>query len=244
MRSRLLAAVGLLASATTCAGPAGAADVWPAPLPVYAPQPVYAPRPAPPPYLSEWTGFYFGFDGGGAWDRASFDPALSLLTGPVPGATASGAVFGGHAGYNWQYGPLVGGVEVDYTSTNLTSTSPFALGTLATKESRLDQLGTARGRFGYAVLPNVLAYGTAGAGWGYSRLTVNFPVSGVSERAFVNEFGWVAGGGVEYRLFEHIQLRAEYLHYDFGESSASLPIRPVSQRDRVDIIRGGISYKF
>jgi opacity protein-like surface antigen len=241
MRSKLLTAAGLLSSAAAFTAPAWAADI----LPEWQPPAVQPVRPVPPngPYVADWTGFYFGFDIGSAWGRTSFDPATTAVT-PPPGTSANGDILGGHAGYNWQYGSLVGGVEVDYTGAGLTNTSPFIPGTLVSKESTLDELGSARGRFGYAVLPNVVTYGTAGVGWGRSRLTVTDPAAGFSETAFINEFGWVAGGGVEYRLFEHLQLRLEYLHYDFGESTADLSTRSVSQRDRVDLVRGGISYKF
>jgi outer membrane immunogenic protein len=198
----------------------------------------------PAPYIPDWAGFYFGIHGGG-WDHASFDaPFLTLLGIPIPGFTASGGVFGGHAGYNWQYGPIVGGLEVDFDGTDIKQTSPFIVGTTITKENKIEELASVRARPGWAVLPNLLAYGTAGLGWAHDRFTVNFPAVPFSEEAFANQFGWVAGASLEYRLFEHLLLRAEYLHYDFGRGTADLFLFPVNIRDRIDVVRAGISYKF
>jgi opacity protein-like surface antigen len=104
-------------------------------------------------------------------------------------------------------------------------------------------LASARARLGYVVFPGLLAYGTAGAGWGHSSFTF---ASGTSSNA--NQFGWVAGAGLEYKLVEHVLLRAEYLHYDFAKTGVSA----VDARtglipnfsETIDVVRGGLSYKF
>src|SRR5579883_1865132 len=81
----------------------------------------YAP---PPPALpvSNWTGFYFGVNGGFGGDRYQYPfsvgaiPALGL--GPVSGTStlnSSGGFGGAQAGYNWQFAPAwVAGVEADF----------------------------------------------------------------------------------------------------------------------------------
>ena len=63
-----------------------------------------------------WSGFYVGANGGFAW---SADPRVDCLGvgGPCattfPAPTAKGAEFGLQAGYNWQIGNFVVGVEGD-----------------------------------------------------------------------------------------------------------------------------------
>jgi outer membrane immunogenic protein len=175
--------------------------------------------------------------------------------------SAGGGIFGGHAGYNWEYGPVAGGIEVDFSGTDIKNTSAFFAGfpsgflagvspAFLAREIKTDELASARGRLGYALLPNLLAFGTAGIARGHSLLTVTNPATPASAATFMNELGWVAGGGVEYRLFEHLLLRAEYLHYDFGRNTAVNALAPiglpggVNIRNQIDIIRGGISYKF
>ena len=200
------------------AAPAFAADM-----------PLKAPRNAP--YYTDWTGFYlFGF-GGYSWgkispDDFSFGDINSHLHNPKP----KGGVFGFGGGYLWQYGAWVGGLEVDYgfsdekdhqslgcVSILVRSTSLSC--SRATVSSKIDALGSARLRVGYLFTPNLLAYGTAGLGWGRVKVAVNFDDE-FSLISKTNLFGWVAGGGLEYKLFEHVRVRGEYLHYDFGTTTA------------------------
>ncbi len=152
----------------------------------------------------------------------------------------TGGVFGGQAGYNWQYASVVGGVEVDFSGADLTRSSTFETGvrvvTLHSTDVKIDELASARGRLGYALFPGILAYGTAGIGWGHSRLTIDDASSNV------NNFGWVAGAGLEYKLVEHLFLRAEYLHYEFAKDSFFGG--DVNAKERVDVVRGALSYKF
>src|SRR5258708_6740218 len=141
--------IGLLASIAAGAGSAVAAD-----LAVKAP-----PRLAAPVYLSDWAGFYIGIHGGGGWGSTSFD------FNPVDNAKPSGGLVGGHAGYNWQYGSVVAGLEADFDGADIKKTDAFAL------EQKTNELASARARLGYVVFPGLLAYGTAGAGWGHTEFS-------------------------------------------------------------------------
>ncbi len=220
MRAKTWFGIGVIASIAAGVGAAGAAD-----MAVKAP--VYK---APPPViLSDWAGFYIGINGGYGWGDTSFDGGLK--------EKPKGGLFGGHAGYNWQYGPVVAGVEVDFDGADINATAPASVvinrianpGTVTTK---FDDLATARARLGYLVLPNLLAYGTAGPGWGHSE--VSDSVTNVSTGA--TNFGWTAGAGVEYKFTDHFTARAEYLHYDFAKEN--------NGTTTIDTVRGGLSYKF
>jgi opacity protein-like surface antigen len=79
------------------------------------------------------------------------------------------------------------------------------------------------------------------------------------------ETGWVAGGGVEYQIIQHVRVRVEYLYYRFNEttngaapfiSSGGVP-QPIcivagpcvaqygfSGNLNIQTVRGGISYNF
>jgi outer membrane immunogenic protein len=208
-------AIGVLASFAAGVGAANAAD-----LDVRAP--VYK---AGPFVISDWAGFYLGINGGGGWANNTFDYAT-----PANG-TASGGLVGGHAGYNWQYGNAVAGMEVDFDGADLKNTDVYGL------QHKTDELASARARLGYVVIPSLLAYGTAGAGWGHSEITA----PGFAGDAF-NQFGWVAGAGLEYKLFGPVIARAEYLHYDFGKTTVTNFGDNV--KTSVDVVRGGLSYKF
>jgi outer membrane immunogenic protein len=177
-----------------------------------------------------------GINGGYGWGKTSFE-------NPVRDGKPTGGLVGGHAGYNWQYGSIVAGFEVDFDGADIKQT-------VLRLEEKTNQLASARARLGYVFFPGLLAYGTAGAGWGHTSLTAS---NGVSANA--NRFGWVAGAGLEYKLVEHVLLWAEYLHYDFdktafsfpggiiGANGAVLPFNP-NASETIDVVRAGLSYKF
>jgi outer membrane immunogenic protein len=223
MGTKFWGGIGVLAASIVASvGGAGAAD-----LAVKAP--VYK---APPPViLSDWAGFYIGVNGGYGWGDFKNDGGLT--------EKPKGGLVGGHAGYNWQYGSVVAGVEVDFDGADIKDTKPASIGvgvaavpgTVATK---FDELATARARLGYLVLPNLLAYGTAGPGWGHSEVDA-VSANGASNVGATN-FGWTAGAGLEYKFYGNFTARAEYLHYDFGKQDLN--------RTTIDTVRGGLSYKF
>jgi outer membrane immunogenic protein len=218
---------GLLAAIMAGAGAAGAADLAVTPMVKAAPV-----------ILSDWAGFYLGVNGGYGWDSFTIarvnDNGQSLGVFPV---SPKGGLVGGHAGYNWQFGSVVTGLEVDFDSADITATGVDVTsfhGAAVTPKT--DELGSARGRVGYTVLPSLLAYGTAGAGFGHSTVsTVGAPTVATSH------FGWAAGAGLEYKLWGNFIARAEYLHYGFGEASTT---HGYNWNQDVDTVRGGLSYKF
>jgi opacity protein-like surface antigen len=219
MRIASWCGISVLVSIVAGATAAGAADL--------AVAPAYK---APPVMLSDWAGFYIGINGGGGWANNTFDFYTPM------NATASGGLFGGQAGYNWQYGNVVAGFEVDFDGADINKTvSPFGVGYSQTQKT--DELATARARLGYVVLPQLLAYGTAGAGWGHLSVS---DTAGNNDA--VSQFGWTAGVGLEYKFFGPLIARVEYLHYDFGKSS--LPELGDNIKESVDTVRGGLSYKF
>jgi outer membrane immunogenic protein len=237
-----------------------------------------------PRVVSDWTGFYIGVHGGYGWARPSitdFDlnrsnPFVEANEGlSLHASKLRGAVFGGHAGYNWQWGQRgVVGFEIDYSAANIKSTQGATttvtdVGTgdvdvlKRTLQAKLDGLASARARIGFLVGPELLLYGTGGVAWGHTKLTdtvIETLESGGSfvrvSRASANHFGWVAGAGAEWKLWDTgMMVRIEYLHYDFGSasfafdtsinnedklSSFNLPL----ERLTINVVRGGVSYKF
>jgi opacity protein-like surface antigen len=259
----------------TCglAGSALAAD-----MPIKAP-PV-------PRVVSDWTGFYIGIHGGYGWARPSISDfdlnqsnpnSLSGAEPSLPAPKLRGAVFGGHAGYNWQWGQRgVVGLEIDYSAANLKSTQEVFVDADAahietrTLQSKLDGLASTRARVGFLVGPEFLLYGTGGAAWGHTKFTDTDALSAAApgeifqvniSRAGANHFGWVAGAGGEWKLWDTgVMLRVEYLHYDFGSASLAFDTTITTTNNgahfkgdsfnvplgrlTTDVVRGGLSYKF
>ncbi|HLK81531.1 MAG TPA: outer membrane beta-barrel protein [Xanthobacteraceae bacterium] len=257
MRGKFLFGIGLLASAAAGAGSAGAADI--------AARPMAPPPAAAPAFISDWAGFYVGINGGGGWGHTSFEPQtfFSNSTGFVstpfipPNANSSGGIFGFQFGHNWQWGPVVGGLEIDFDGASIKESSTFFIAgdsfDTFTREAKIDELASARGRLGYVIFPNWLLYGTAGIGWGHFRInaTDTFVIPGVfssltSTSNFANEFGVVAGVGLEWKFAPNWLLRGEWLHYDFGRTTIedAAGLSNFNERTTVDVARAALSYKF
>ncbi|CAN5546544.1 hypothetical protein BH11PSE4_BH11PSE4_00560 [soil metagenome] len=222
---------------------------------------------------NSWAGFYLGAHGGYGWGDNSF---LTVLVGPpnplsVGGVASKGALYGGHAGYNWQFGRAVAGVELDFSAADSKGTSSASLSLPAIPATLFSQrtddikyLGSARARLGWLPTDSVLLYGTAGLGWEKVERTQGQTQTGqigglpasISQtfRGAVDQFGWVAGAGAEVALADSNWIvRAEYLHYDFGgtEPTSSFVTTPASDnridragRQTLDTVRAGLSYKF
>ena len=227
-----------------------------------------------PVMASNWSGIYVGGHVGYGWGRdpmsetISASGVLTTLIGTDPifpsDINSNGYVAGFQAGVNRQMGSFVTGLEIDLSATGIKgSTTNIDLDhdDAQTPGDKLDMLGSARARFGYLALPNVLFYGTGGLGWTrVSQSFVEVTTTGVSGSTFPAwEFGWVAGAGAETMLWNsNWLLRAEYLHYDFGSAGgatesavASTILGPGSANATVsfghlttDVVRTALSFKF
>src|SRR5258708_28442449 len=107
MKRSLAAGLGFLALAASI--PASAADL-PRGMPYKAPA-AYAPA-------YNWTGFYLGINGGGAFGNSDWN-GLGVSNSP------GGRMFGVTAGYNWQQmgSPWVFGLEGDLDWPNVKDTT-------------------------------------------------------------------------------------------------------------------------
>ena len=164
-----------------------------------------------------WEGGYIGVHGG-----AGLGTAGSLSTG--------GTLLGLHGGYNFQAGQIVGGGEIDATSSQIKNTS--------TSES-FDQkwIASGRARAGFA-FSNLLTYGTVG----FAGSTTNYTNTYSTD---VFKLGLVYGGGVEAMIMPHIVLRGEVLHYGMGSSDyLNSSGQSVSLDTQSNVFRFGMAYKF
>jgi outer membrane immunogenic protein len=216
-----------------CAGIAAAAD-----LPTKK-------SPSPPPPVFTWDGLYIGGQIGGGWARDKVSNSGPVFL-PVIGSGSvsdSGIIGGAHAGYNWQFGHLVYGLEGDFEGANLSKSSncviqsmitgvsvtPGGCGqipNLAVGESFRTALlwqSSARARLGCA-FDKVLVYGTggvaiAGLDTRYTEVVSLLPfISARAEPSFNRTaVGFTLGGGVEYAIDASWSVRAEYRFSDFGK---------------------------
>jgi len=218
----------LLTSASACALLATTVCGQAADLPV----PVKAPARAPAATIYNWTGFYLGVNGGGAWGRSFWDSA-----GPF---NVSGGLVGGTIGYNYQIGPWVLGVEGDGDWSNIRGGTTNA-GCPAGCTTQNNWFATARGRVGYA-FDRVLPYVTAGGAFGDIQPSSPGFAGATSERA-----GWTVGGGLEFALIGNLTGKVEYLYADLGRFDCGLGCglaAPDNVAFRTNIVRAGLNYRF
>jgi outer membrane immunogenic protein len=248
MKKLILAVTALATAAST----AFAAD-----LPPRAPMATKAPFMAP--VIFSWTGCYIGVEGGGNWGRSQQTAATAPINGvPITGNfNLSGGIAGGTVGCNYQVSNIVVGIENDYSWTNKSGNAAglpptFAPTTVSsTKEKWIDTL---RGRVGFA-WDRALIYGTAGAAFAGTSVSVTDPVFGVVNNSQTRT-GWVAGLGGEYAVLADtwgaVSVKLEYLHADFGTKQyfnppvvaggATVVTRNVKLSD--DMVRAGVNVKF
>lgn len=167
--------------------------------------------------MYSWAGPYLG--GNIGWDWGSVD---NNPTRP------SGLVGGAQAGYNWQTGPWVFGIEGDLEATG-------ASDTFAPWKFSNPWFGTVRGRAGYA-LNNILFYGTGGLAFG----ELSGQTFGLSESH--TNAGWTVGLGAEVGFARNWSAKVEYLYVDLNDSN--FVITGAQNGYRFGLLRAGVNYHF
>lgn len=203
---------------------AGAADLSLAQL--------YKAPPSPAAQAYNWTGFYFGVNGGGGWGH-------SFWSANTTGLGLSGGQVGGTLGYNKQFGNVVFGVEGDgdwsrFNGSRTTAGCPTGCSTSD------NWLSTVRGRVGYSV-DRFMPYITGGLAVG----DISAAAPGVGGGSATNA-GWALGAGLEYALPGNWSVKAEYLRVDLGRFNctgcSAVPPDNVSLQENV--FRAGVNYRF
>jgi outer membrane immunogenic protein len=225
MKTFLLGSVGL---AAMLAAPAMAADMLVAP-------------PPPPVVYYDWSGAYVGGNIGGVWyDHNQHFPTPTavrpFLASSDFGTSGSDAIFGFHAGAQWQWGAWVLGVEAalsgctsECRSLSGVNASPI-FGPTQFAEHKMTNLFTLGPRLGYA-WDRWMIFATGG--WASANLKSSFCLTITSvcdgpgsdgNGASRNNNGWYAGGGFDYMVHKgslvDVILGVEYQHYDVSNQRA------------------------
>lgn len=180
--------------------------------------------------INNWGGFYLGAMGGYAQENSSGI------------GTLSGGFAGGTAGYNWQMGALVLGLEVDGAWADIGA----SIGTpgFASLDATIRATGTVRGRIGYA-MDTILLYGTGGYAWADNRVSVTLgPLSG-SDSQFLS--GWAVGAGVEVMFAPKWSVKAEYLYKSLdGATYNPIPVLGPATVGTINLnsVQVGVNYHF
>jgi len=226
--------------------------------------------------IFSWTGFYVGANAGYGFGndenitttgQAAANIA-NVLGGARPGSVRldnDGFIGGGQIGYNWQFSPnWVFGLESDIAYTDLRDTTRVTTTALVggaslnnTFASRLEYLGTVRGRVGYA-FDRTLIYATGGLAYGEVENSVNFfgPAGQLQFTGANRETktGYTVGAGIEHAFTQNWSLKGEYLYYDLGRETVNVAVIPGNGgggtgynstfRNDGHVVRAGINYRF
>ena len=248
-------ALSLFAATLVAATPAAWAADLPSAPPPQAPA-RYVPAVAP---VYNWSGIYIGINGGYAFGSTEWSSPGAGIVGTGTFNTNGGLV-GGTAGFNFQSGQIVYGIEGDWdwadisgSSSNTTSTiDPAGIcgtaGALACRyQTSSNWLSTIRGRVGYA-FDRVMIYATGGGAAGDVKATFSNPNTGFTGSTNSTEWGWTAGGGIEAALTENITAKVEYLFVDLQNGNCSPTIcgggTAVPVSFDASIVRAGLNFKF
>lgn len=230
------------------------------------PSRTYTPPAEPLPPVFTWTGFYVGVNAGYGFSdsgNARYQGDALYLdavgAGLAPGSLSlksEGFLGGAQVGYNYQFGSVVVGLEADIQYTDMSDTgTSFATDSFAEGKKELEWFGTVRARLGFAAMDRLLIFATGGLIYGDTKLTHSifdttgalFAVGSKSD----TQAGWTVGGGLEYAFTNNLTAKAEYLYYDFGDTTAIAPsvidpssVAVLKAKNRGSIVRVGVNYKF
>ena len=234
--------------------------------------------PPSPPAVHNWSGFYTGVNAGIAW--GAFNPTTStVLDGTIGHArrprlfNAAGHQagnpfgFGGgvQAGYNWQSGHWLAGIEgdIEYLHLNFPARTyvPFVGNNNTAVMSAYDNanwVASLRPRLGWAD-GDWLFFLTGGPA--VTKYEDDFSIwvvnSGGGDQFWQTSglrawrLGYAAGGGVEHAIGNNWSVKAEYLHFGFDSATAT-QVQSTNQHQvitqsadlKADMVRLGLNYRF
>ena len=159
--------------------------------------------------------------------------ALQILPVGFGAARDASWLAGAVAGYSWQRGAFVFGVEGDFSATGLKSevmgsfANPLNNGFVypsADLFARIDWYGTLRARAGWAV-GSFLFDGTGGLADGQCQSDrqlrprhqrSDLSIGPLNMQTSSVRFGWLAGAGAEYLINRNLSVNLEYQYVDLG----------------------------
>jgi outer membrane immunogenic protein len=188
------------------------------------------------PYVGVHAGW--GFDDGRKLDIGGTTAATNNAVGsgarPIQlNQNRGGFVGGGQVGFNLQRGRWVFGPEGDFSYMHSRGTAGvFTLNAAGQPQgtivrNRMDWMGSARLRGGYAISENGIIYATGGYAFGKVRGSAAFNSTtggpAYTGRSSYTADGWTAGAGAEFRPWTEgrmskVSLGVESTYYDLGRS--------------------------
>ena len=196
-----------------------------------------------------WGGPEVGVQGGYGWGTSSGHIIGAPAGTPGYSFSPDGGLGGGHAGYNWQMGSWVLGVEGDVEGGDIGGKEHVFLGRGGSYGvgSSMDFDASVRGKLGVA-FDRFLVYGTGGVEFGDVTTHYNVPIGTRVGGTSDIRTGWTAGGGVAYALTPNWEGDVEYRYADLGSRNTALTGAAAGlvghNEFNYNMIRVGLTYRF
>ena len=204
-----------------------------------------------------WTGFYIGAHVGGSsagshWAFQQDDWPWTESPNAIPFGSKTGLLGGAQAGFNYQLGSVVAGVEGTWSGLNQKHTVASPYYDTDNETTRINNLVTIAGRLG-VTWDRLLFYGKGGWAGGEVELSAASSDGGSSTTwtpgsRFRN--GVIVGAGFEYMLTQNFILGLEYNHIDLGRASYTAfnvgndtSLTSADDKTKLDTVVGRLSYK-
>lgn len=158
----------------------------------------------------DWSGPYVGVSVGYGWLR-DVDYSFS----PPLRSSGEDVIFGGHFGYLHQFGTFIVGAEGQFTRLDIN----FEGFPIDAEESLAIK---ARGGFSFN---RFLVTGHAGAAYATTNIGLE-------------DWGWVAGAGIDYAITDNFIVGVSYDHMQFDEFDGTLIDA------ELDLLKARLSFKF
>ena len=196
--------------------------------------------------IYDWSGFYIGVNGGGAWSHNDWN---AVGFGPEGKHDASGGTAGGQIGYRWQTGPWVFGIEAQGNWADISGSNVSNQFFNQTNRTKTDAFGLFTGQVGYAI-NNVLLYAKGGAAVVDNKYEIRQTSTGIGLASVTdNRWGGVVGAGVEYGFAPNWSLGFEYDHIFLDRKDVTFVgnfggVQTDSIKQDVDLFTARLNYKF
>jgi len=206
-------------------------------------RPVYKAPDAP--RMDDWSGPYIGAHLGYDWGRTRVIDN-GVLT--ESGARTDGALGGVLAGYNWQRGMFVFGLEADIAAAAIRGSGiigppppPPPAVVPPPNQYVVNSTGDVRARFGYVIFPGTLIFisgGVAFAGFEFQHGETGQNFGGIYT-------GGTVGGGIDQKFTQNLIGRIEYLYTDYGNKTYQIgPGDFYNTAFTTQTLRGALIWRF
>ncbi len=163
-----------------------------------------------------WSGLYAGVHAGYATGTSDAD--FPLMGIPSSDIGLDGALYGGHLGYNFQFGSTLIGIEGGFSGSSINGSSGCLV--IMACEREVEWLATIAARIGY-VMDRTMLYAMGGIAWSEIATTVSLSGCTCLTGSETNQ-GWLVGFGMEYAITARLAGRIEYVHVDLGSNTHAL----------------------